>query len=147
MAMLPTSMLMATAWDNTFASKLKHLRSISSLAKMFFKATQESVYHAIADHIVPCCYKPDAKSSRQDKEAVWIHPFEIITIGGDDVLLIVPANKAMEVAQAIGTHFEALLVKNRSVCYPKSNFCSRTAASASLPLGIFSRIAVLLKYI
>jgi len=35
-----------------------------------FKATQESVYHAIANHIVPCCYKPDAKSSRQDKSSM-----------------------------------------------------------------------------
>lgn len=69
------------------------------------------MYCAIADHITPYLYKPDAKSSRKSKEPVWIHPFEIITIGGDDVLLVVPANKGMEVAQAIGQHFEAILIE------------------------------------
>nr|MCU0527830.1 type III-B CRISPR-associated protein Cas10/Cmr2 [Elainella sp. Prado103] len=36
----------------------------------------------------------------------WIHPFEIITIGGDDVFLIVPADKALQIAQTIGEVFE-----------------------------------------
>ncbi|MGC1526999.1 MAG: type III-B CRISPR-associated protein Cas10/Cmr2 [Phormidesmis sp.] len=75
-----------------------------------FAATEQSVYRAIADHITPYEYKPDAKSPRKNKAPVWIHPFEIITIGGDDVLLIVPANKAVEVAQAIGESFEELLL-------------------------------------
>ena len=75
-----------------------------------FAATEQSVYRAIADHITPYEYKPDAKSPRKNKAPVWIHPFEIITIGGDDVLLIVPANKGVEVAQAIGESFEELLL-------------------------------------
>ena len=79
-----------------------------------FKATEESVYEAIAQHLSPHYYQPDAKSSRQPDEAqkapVWIHPFEIITIGGDDVLLVVPANKALEIAATIGTAFEASLI-------------------------------------
>ena len=79
-----------------------------------FEATEKSVYGAIAHHIHPYHYKPNAKSSRQpnqaDKDPVWIHPFEIITIGGDDVLLIVPANKAVEVAQSIGENFENILL-------------------------------------
>ena len=75
-----------------------------------FAATEQSVYRAIADHITPYLYKPDAKSSRTNKEPVWIHPFEIITIGGDDVLLVVPTNKGMKVAQAIGQHFEDILI-------------------------------------
>jgi CRISPR-associated protein Cmr2 len=36
---------------------------------------------------------------------VWIHPFEIITIGGDDVWLIVPGDKALPIAAAISTAF------------------------------------------
>jgi CRISPR-associated protein Cmr2 len=74
-----------------------------------FKATEQSVYWALAHHVHPYEYTPDAKSSRDNKDPVWIHPFEIITIGGDDVLLIVPANKALEVARAIGEEFEQLL--------------------------------------
>ena len=76
-----------------------------------FDATEQSVYSAIADYVKPYLYTPDAKSSRQNKEPIWIHPFEIITIGGDDVLLVVPANKAIEVAQSIGQHFERLLLQ------------------------------------
>ncbi len=74
-----------------------------------FDATEQSVYWALAHHVHPYKYTPDAKSSRDNKDPVWIHPFEIITIGGDDVLLVVPANKALEVAQAIGQEFEQRL--------------------------------------
>lgn len=74
-----------------------------------FEATEESVYWALAHCIAPHYYTPDARSSRNNKDPVWIHPFEIITIGGDDVLLVVPANKALEVAEKIGTRFEEIL--------------------------------------
>ena len=40
-----------------------------------------------------------------------IHPFEILTIGGDDVMLIVPANKALQIAETLGKQFEAILLK------------------------------------
>ncbi|MGB3492297.1 MAG: type III-B CRISPR-associated protein Cas10/Cmr2 [Elainellaceae cyanobacterium] len=74
-----------------------------------FEATEQSVYWALAHCIHPHHYTPDAKSSRDNKSPVWIHPFEIIAIGGDDVLLIVPANKALEVAEKIGKKFEEIL--------------------------------------
>jgi CRISPR-associated protein Cmr2 len=74
-----------------------------------FKATEQSVYWAIAKHLEPFYYTPGAKSSRDNKDPVWIHPFEIITIGGDDVLVIVPANKALEIAHSIGEKFEEIL--------------------------------------
>lgn len=76
-----------------------------------FEATEQSVYWALAHHVHPYEYTPDAKSSRVNTRSVWIHPFEIITIGGDDVLLVVPANIALEVAKAIGDRFEELLVQ------------------------------------
>jgi CRISPR-associated protein Cmr2 len=75
-----------------------------------FKATEQSVYWALAKHLEPFYYTPDAKSSRDNKNPVWIHPFEIITIGGDDVLIVVPANKALEIAHTIGEKFEEILV-------------------------------------
>ena len=76
-----------------------------------FEATEQSVYWALAHHVHPYEYTPDAKSSRDNKSPVWIHPFEIITIGGDDVLLIVPAKSALAVAQAIGEKFEQILAQ------------------------------------
>ena len=78
-------------------------------SKDIFQATEQSVYWALGKHLEPFHYTPDAKSSRDNKDPVWIHPFEIITIGGDDVLIIVPANKALEIAQSIGEKFEEIL--------------------------------------
>jgi CRISPR-associated protein Cmr2 len=83
-----------------------------------FEATEQSVYAALAGHLTPHYYIPDAQSNRK-KEPVWTHPFEIITIGGDDVLLIVPANKALAIAKTIGEKFEEILV-NKSR-YPLKN--------------------------
>lgn len=40
-----------------------------------------------------------------------IHLFEIITIGGDDIILIVPADKALEIAKMIGEQFEQIILK------------------------------------
>ncbi len=75
-----------------------------------FHATAYAVYRAIAHHLQPFRYIPDARSSRENKGTpVWIHPFEILTIGGDDVLLIVPADKGLAIAQTIGEEFEKLL--------------------------------------
>ncbi|MGP1387813.1 MAG: type III-B CRISPR-associated protein Cas10/Cmr2 [Thainema sp.] len=74
-----------------------------------FDATEKSVYWAIAHHVHPYEYTPDAKSPRRNRNPVWSHPFEIITIGGDDVLIIVPANKALEIAASIGQEFEQRL--------------------------------------
>jgi CRISPR-associated protein Cmr2 len=42
---------------------------------------------------------------RSDQNGVW--PFEVITIGGDDVLLFVAADQALEIAAAIARSFEA----------------------------------------
>ncbi|MBE9063120.1 type III-B CRISPR-associated protein Cas10/Cmr2 [cf. Phormidesmis sp. LEGE 11477] len=96
--------------------KIRTPAGYQEFSEHIFEATEKSVYRAIAQHIHPHYYTPTAKSSRQpkqkDKTPVWIHPFEIITIGGDDVLLIVPANKVIEVAQAIGEHFEDELLKH-----------------------------------
>lgn len=75
-----------------------------------FEATEQSVYYAIAHHLKPHHYTPDSRSNRTNKNTVWIHPFEIVTIGGDDVLLIVPANQALAIAKAVGEKFEAILV-------------------------------------
>ncbi|MBE9067523.1 type III-B CRISPR-associated protein Cas10/Cmr2 [Leptolyngbya cf. ectocarpi LEGE 11479] len=74
-----------------------------------FEATEQSVYWALAECMHPHHYIPDARSPRTNKDPVDIHPFEIVAIGGDDVLLIVPANKALEVAHKIGEHFERIL--------------------------------------
>ena len=57
-----------------------------------FVAIQKSVFDGLAEHLDP------TKSG--------IHPFEIVSIGGDDMLLIVPGSKAFEVVHAIGENFD-----------------------------------------
>ena len=57
-----------------------------------FVALQKSVFDALAVHLSPT--------------ESGVHPFEIISIGGDDLLLIVPGSKAFEVVHAIGENFD-----------------------------------------
>ncbi|MEH2365870.1 type III-B CRISPR-associated protein Cas10/Cmr2 [Nostoc sp.] len=89
--------------------KIKTPQDYRLFSKDISNATEKSVYKALAKYLHPYQYTPDAKSSRINKEPVWIHPFEILTIGGDDVLLIVPADKSLEIAKTIGDEFEEYL--------------------------------------
>lgn len=93
-----------------------------------FEATEQAVYHALAEHIRPYKYTPDARSSRKNREKVWIHPFEIITIGGDDVLLIVQADKGLEVAHTIGVEFEKILHDKERYLVEESSKSANPAA-------------------
>jgi CRISPR-associated protein Cmr2 len=90
--------------------KIKTPQDYRLFSKDIFEATEKSVYKALAGYLHPYRYTPDGKSSRTNKEPVWIHPFEIITIGGDDVLRVVPADKALEIAKMIGDEFEKRLL-------------------------------------
>ena len=76
------------------------------------EVTQRAVLQALATHLRPA--KVQASKAREEVNAkpapgewVWIHPFEIITIGGDDVWLIVPGDRAIPIAAAISTAFTA----------------------------------------
>ena len=57
-----------------------------------FIALQQAAFDALAEHLKPT----DS----------GILPFEIVSIGGDDLLLIVPGGKAFEVVHAIGKNFD-----------------------------------------
>ncbi|WP_129678074.1 hydrolase [Candidatus Chloroploca sp. Khr17] len=67
-------------------------------------AACNAVFHALAEHLEPMRL-PDEQGNVH-----WCHPFEIITIGGDDVMVIVPGDKAMEIALTIGVAFERNMV-------------------------------------
>ena len=58
-----------------------------------FIALQKAAFDALAEHLTPT-----------DKN---IHPFEIISIGGDDLILIVPGSAAFDVVHAIGENFDS----------------------------------------
>ncbi|MCL1466526.1 type III-B CRISPR-associated protein Cas10/Cmr2 [Argonema galeatum] len=78
-------------------------------------ATEYAVYQALADNLQPRELRgiTEPESTLQDGDT--IHPFEILSIGGDDIILIVPADKALEIAKAIGEQFEKILLKEVSL--------------------------------
>jgi len=81
-----------------------------------FEATKQSAYYALAQHLQPANVQRESASGKQTN--VLIHPFEIIEIGGDDVLIIVPADKALAIAQTIGEKFEEILKSKRRYIIP-----------------------------
>ena len=50
----------------------------------------------------------------KDDTPRYVFPFEIISIGGDDLILIVPGDKALEIAHEIGVNFDEIFM-SRSV--------------------------------
>ncbi|MEH1783219.1 MAG: type III-B CRISPR-associated protein Cas10/Cmr2 [Nostoc sp.] len=83
-------------------------------SKDIFFATEISVYTALMEHLIePHKLSPILQAERNSEKEVWIHPFEILTIGGDDVMLIVPADKALAIAKTIGEEFEKILLQKR----------------------------------
>lgn len=91
--------------------EIKNPEDYQSFSRDIFDATEKSVYAALTKHLQPHKLNPNLQLERRKTKEVWIHPFEILTIGGDDVMLIVPADKALAIAQTIGEEFENELLR------------------------------------
>lgn len=90
----------------------QHIRTpekYREFSEQVLKATQNSVYIALKKHLQPRQLNHLTDPDNAYRNGQWIYPFEIITIGGDDVLLIVPADKALDIAKSIGEEFERIL--------------------------------------
>lgn len=74
---------------------IARFRQVSDTLK---EVTGNAVYQALAELVRPARVKREQDGGSEDKV---IHPFEIITIGGDDVLLIVPGDVALPLAVRI----------------------------------------------
>ena len=111
--------------------EIKNPEEYRRFSRDIFEATEKSVYIALNKHLKPHQYKPDSQSGRRSKKEVWIHPFEILTIGGDDVMLIVPADRALAIAKTIGEEFENILLQTGS--YRLDNSRSSYAAHRYSP--------------
>lgn len=59
-------------------------------------AAKNAVFAALDEHLEPHHFDLNT----------WVHPFEILAIGGDDLLMIVPGDRAFDIALAIGYNFE-----------------------------------------
>lgn len=89
----------------TTAEKYKHFSEVVS------EATEKSVYHALAQHLKPHELYGINDAETKNRDGNFVYPFEILTIGGDDVMLLVPANKALVIAQTISEEFERILLE------------------------------------
>jgi CRISPR-associated protein Cmr2 len=72
-------------------------------SQLLTSAAERAVFTALSTYLRPA---PIRNERGQRK---WVHPFEILTIGGDDLFVIVPGNKALKIACAIARVFEIRL--------------------------------------
>jgi CRISPR-associated protein Cmr2 len=105
-----------------YIQKIKAPGEYQEFSQDIFKATEQAVYQALFENLRPHKLYGLTDPERQDRNEKWIHPFEIIAIGGDDVMLIVPADKALAIAKTLGDKFEVYLAaqvdKNGEAKYP-----------------------------
>lgn len=91
-------------------NQIKTAKEYQRFSQHVTQATEQAVYHALFEHLRPRQIRHLNDPESPDRNDKWIYPFEIITVGGDDVLLVVPADKALQVAKTIGEKFEDILL-------------------------------------
>jgi CRISPR-associated protein Cmr2 len=95
----------------------------SQFSEDLFNAAQEAVFEALADHLAPIWIEEAVDPERPDRRQIWAHPWEIITIGGDDLIIIVPGSKALDIAVSIGQKLELELGQPGSTpCYADQRY-------------------------
>src|SRR4030095_12298860 len=67
-------------------------------------------FGALATLLHPIYAKP---TLGQRMQGSWVHPFEILSIGGDDLFLIVPAHQALPIALQIAQTLEGQLKQDK----------------------------------
>jgi CRISPR-associated protein Cmr2 len=72
-----------------------------AVSRALSDVAQHAVFAALARHLRPV-ETWDEESGKQRP----VHPFEILAIGGDDLFVIVPGNKAFDIALSIARNFE-----------------------------------------
>jgi CRISPR-associated protein Cmr2 len=92
-----------------YIQTIKTAQDYQRFSEAVSHATEQCVYLALAEHLEPHQLSGIDDAETKGRDGQWIHPFEILTIGGDDVMLVVPANKALAIAQTLCKQFELLL--------------------------------------
>jgi CRISPR-associated protein Cmr2 len=103
---------------NNVGQLIEHLRTPSDyslFADAVFKATRDAVFDALAANLRPTLIQ------REGGHKSLVHPFEILSIGGDDLFLIVPAHMALPIACHIATDVEQRLLKADSMFEYRNN--------------------------
>ncbi|MEM9153749.1 MAG: type III-B CRISPR-associated protein Cas10/Cmr2 [Cyanobacteria bacterium P01_F01_bin.33] len=94
-----------------YIQKIKSPEEYRRFSENVFKATQDCVYRALDAHLEPHRLSGIDDAEIQGRDGKYIHPFEILTIGGDDVILVVPANKGLAIAKTLCQEFERILLE------------------------------------
>jgi len=90
----------------TYQHPLEYRRFSVCIATAAEDAVMEALYHYLSPtEVTGSEARREVGQSHLVGKPVVIHPFEIITIGGDDVWLIVPGDAALPIAAAISTAF------------------------------------------
>lgn len=113
---------MIYADGNNVGRLIATIRSIVQYAQVsetLRNTATNTVFHALARHLQPKKVQPERG------EPGYRHPFEIIAIGGDDILIIVPGSVALTIASTIGQQFERRMQQNlHDLGYHLPNVCS-----------------------
>jgi hypothetical protein len=96
--------------------EMQTMNAYRTLSETLVTATRDAVFGALAAELDPVWveaseFRRQLGLSSNVNGEVLIHPFEIITVGGDDVLLIVPAHVAIPIAKRIGVAFGQRVAK------------------------------------
>lgn len=83
-----------------FMSQTTTPAQFAERANNLTREAEHAVFTALARHLTP------TRITNEQGEREWVHPFEILTIGGDDMLIVVPGDKALPIALEIGVLFE-----------------------------------------
>lgn len=78
--------------------ELKTPADYQEFAEVVYRETKNATFTALAKHLRP-----------HQRGEEWLHPFEVLSIGGDDVFLIVPGHAALPVAVTIAEEAEKAL--------------------------------------
>lgn len=112
-----------------YIQKIRTPEQYKNFSEDVDNATRYSVYQALAENLHPRELQGIDESTSRLKNGDFIHPFEIITIGGDDIIIIVAADKALEIAKMIGEQFEKILLKNVGIENVKIKDCYRVKST------------------
>lgn len=80
-------------------AELNSLAEYQYFAEKLYALSKGCVFAPLTEHL-----RAQKRITSNSEE--WFHPFELIALGGDDHFLIVPANKAVYIAQAIATEWD-----------------------------------------
>lgn len=89
-------------------------RQYHDVSAILKDAAKDTVFQALAMYLHPVEISLTAKEKqvrRITSDTIWVHPFEILTIGGDDLFIIVPGNQALDITASISAYFEAEITK------------------------------------